>query len=303
MNNLYKDDEEVRVEIFNHSRSLYDCLDSEKIFFKEVVHVGRAKENDLQTTKDPYTAPLQTKIDFTKWFRKRRSWIKKYNLLLRTRCLPTDLCRYIMDYIKEPRTIIIKDCGCNNSTLVGLTMNLNYPLRKGMRFRLPQAHDFVIENITSMVQKDDESIESMKMMIENNSCDVEIHYDFTTRENKESYEYHILCFEVSKIPDKQRIMIVSNKSHSSYTVGRSYEASVYLDLGISNDFQYEINLDNGIWSVKEQTSQGCQQKMWLNLRGEPDKEYKIVTDTEISIGRTLVKVVFPSKTKCEDKIF
>ena len=96
--------------------------------------------------------------------------MKEYSYILKIKELPIYLCRQIFEFLREPRRVVIRDCGSFNGTFVSMCRGENQPIFGNEFFRFGDELEMIVEDPGLIALGEDETFGMVdeKILEENN---------------------------------------------------------------------------------------------------------------------------------------
>jgi len=289
---LYTPQERVDVQVFNNKEESLMSFTTEHLFWKSEIRVGKGDDQDC-IIKDGFTSSKHCSLDFNKWFKTKRDWVQIYKTLLTLeRKLPVGVCRLIASFFWEPRSVLLKDKNSLNGTLLCLKPRMPYELRENQRYILSESLEMAIG--------DKEQFQDYNFWKGEEANKKILPAPVFISDNLRAEEGDNSVFQVLSIHFKQRnrskivstYKLASNRNSARFLVGKSCDARIHIPWASVDDYQCEIVLNNGQWYFCEWHHQKKTQRSWLSVKGEKNHEIEIKEDSEILIGRSLMKISF-----------
>ena len=287
--NLCHPEENLEITAFNDNKKVIAFKNHETLVFKNSIQAGRTSDNDF-CLSDSFASKNHCSVEFQNWFKKKRSWVKSYSYLLRIKELPISICRYITEFLKKPRYIILKDLGSQNGTFVSLNPGQLYKLEENQRFRFSETLEMTIENMS--ILKENTISDIQEKIKETSEPMPRICCDYVIPEENKQIDFRTISIHfkmLDKSGDSQKIKLGSNKLTSRFSLGKSAAVNIPIFWEGFDDYQCEFVLDNGEWHIYEWHHES-NKRTWLNLQGEKNKKYKIYESTEVLVGRSLLQI-------------
>lgn len=269
-------------------------IEPESIYFKTKLSVGMSSVNDI-VVEDNLVSDSHCVIDTSRWNKKDREWRQAYLIILRLR-LPLDITRNIVEFIKEPGYLTIRDLNSQIGTFVSLRQNLNFEIFKDQRYVLGHSVELSIpkvreielkgdkyECLSNEIQKDSNAKQKSFVICHDNLLDFQ----------SETLKCSILTVQLrsaDKKIQKHIYHLVSVGSEKKFLIGKGPEASVRFNCRELENYQCEIFFQRGKWYLSDWGHDSNNKRTWLSVKHHPNGLLKFNGNIDISIGRSYLTI-------------